>query len=279
MLIGALGEHADVALLVLSDAGTITRGEVRDRAEAIVGRSGDAFRGRAVTIGDRATFDNVAWLVALERLGAVAVVPPPSLRVAGTPGLEFAGDVGVCSSCGFGIWRGQEAESTGSPVASCAEPSLPCVRDLEDQTKSVPGLLLLHKSGEQLETAHYAWPDLLERVRSTAPAQGARWLLTEPLSAFGGMHVLLAAILGRGTVCVPFPDQPDRQLDAAAAAGVTHLSGTPAFFQGALAAGAAQSRDWAPRHIAVGGTPVPADLLDGLRQRFPAADLTNIGEQ
>jgi len=278
MLIRALDEHADAALLVLSDAGTVTRGEVRDRATEIVRRAGDRFSGRAVGIGARPTFENVAWLAAAQRLGVLAVVLPARGWPAEAEGVPLSGMVGPCTDCGRGIWREQRERSTAGWLP-CARPEMACSPDALDVGHNDPGLLLFHDRGGRVEATRHGWPELVERIRASGPVHGARWLLTEPISSFGGMHVLLEAILGRGAVCVPFPDEPERQLDAAAAAGITHVAGSPAFFRGALAGRSQRRTDWTPSHIAVGGAPVPADLLDDLRARFPAARLRSIREQ
>ncbi|MEM6930424.1 MAG: AMP-binding protein [Myxococcota bacterium] len=251
MLIDALAAHADAALLVSSHAGTVTRGEVRERALEIAENCGSAFTGRPVGIRGRATFDNVAWLVATVQMGALAVVLPLDGTGDDVEELELAGIVGE-----------RPFTVTGQSVPPDA------------------GLVLFNRTGRGLTEANrHEWSDLVERVGPARGVRGARWLLTEPMATFGGIHVLLEAILGRGTVCVPFPAAPRDQLDAAAAAGVTHVSGTPAFFRFALATHAPGRRDWTPRQITVGGGPVPPDLIDDLREHFPQTRLTHLRER
>ncbi len=251
MLIRALDELADAPLLVSSQSGTVTRGEVRDRAEQIVEHCGEALVGRLIGIRGRATFENVAWLVASVGLGALAVVLPTDGSADEVEGLELAGIVG---------------ERAFTVTGSIQDPD--------------PALLLFHRVGSgRTEATRHEWASLAERIHPDGTGRGARWLLTEPMSSFAGLHVLLEAILGWGTVCVPFPAAPREQLDAAAAAGVTHVAGTPAFFRFVLDARAAGARDWTPRQITVGGGPVPPDLIDDLREHFPRTRLTHLREQ
>lgn len=243
VLLRALDEHADAPFLVHGHGGTTTRGEVRDRAEQIADEHGVALRGRAIGIPGRPTAEHVAWLVAAEACGALAVVLP---RDGTVPNLPLVGTVGT---------------QLPRPSAADAPPA------------PDPGVVVVSDTSG---FARHDWTRLVAGVQRGLSTHGGRWMSVAPLSTFEGVRVLLHAVLGRGAWCVPADTNPAQQLADAASAGVTHVFGTPTFFRLALAMGPRVGRQWSPTQILVGGEVVDQAVLDRLRARFPSARIGHV---
>ena len=97
--------------------------------------------------------------------------------------------------------------------------------------------------------------------------EGDRWLLDLPLYHVGGLGVVVRCVLAGATVAVPPPGLPAR--DHVAALQPTHASFVATQLRRLLDAGADLS---GLRAVLLGGSAVPADLLDrALRQRVPVS--------
>jgi acyl-CoA synthetase (AMP-forming)/AMP-acid ligase II len=203
----------------------------------------------------------VAAVAAADLLGATACVLNPlsspdelsSLFARLPPGL-------LISKRGSGI-------ALDSLESSGAEPSQSAVRGrimiLTTGTTGVPKPVL------------YEWSRLASQVRHGA-APGV-WALLYPLNHFAGIQVLLHALKSGSVLAIPksrsFPDVwnclIEHQVDSASA--------SPTFwrtFAGRLD-GAAAARLHL-RQITLGGEPATADILERLRQLFPAARISHV---
>lgn len=112
--------------------------------------------------------------------------------------------------------------------------------------------------------------------RSTGFGQPPVWGLTYEPTRFAGMQVLLQAILGGGTLYAPAAGATefDARLRSLSEGGCTHISGTPTFWRRVLMHPA--SAGLAPTQITLGGEIADQTVLDGLKARFPQAQITHI---
>lgn len=107
------------------------------------------------------------------------------------------------------------------------------------------------------------------------PAAAPIWGLTYDPYRFAGLQVVLQAICGGGTLVTAGAGASiGDQIAAFRAAGVTHVSATPTHWRQFL-----MHPDFAAlplRQITLGGEIAEQPLLNALRSRFPAANVTHI---
>jgi acyl-coenzyme A synthetase/AMP-(fatty) acid ligase len=101
------------------------------------------------------------------------------------------------------------------------------------------------------------------------PAPGAVWSTFYDIRRYGGLQVLLRGLLG-GSLVLSSPNESVADfLARAAAAGVTHVSGTPSHWRQALMSGALSRIN--PWYVRMSGEIADQAVLDGLRRVFPEA--------
>jgi acyl-coenzyme A synthetase/AMP-(fatty) acid ligase len=106
-------------------------------------------------------------------------------------------------------------------------------------------------------------------VRSAPPAPGTVWCTFYDIRRFGGLQILLRGLLGSSLVLAS-PHEPVVDfLTRAAAAGVTHMSGTPSHWRKAMISGAISRID--PRYVRLSGEIADQAVLDALHRAFPRA--------
>ena len=105
--------------------------------------------------------------------------------------------------------------------------------------------------------------------RSEELAAGRVWSTFYDVRRYGGLQILLRALLA-GSLVLPGPDESiPAFLTRVAAAGVTHISGTPSHWRKALMTGAAETI--APAYVRLSGEIADQGILDALRNAFPRA--------
>ena len=98
---------------------------------------------------------------------------------------------------------------------------------------------------------------------------GRVWSTFYDVRRYGGLQILLRALLG-GSLVLPNAEEPVAAfLSRVAAAGVTHISGTPSHWRKALMSGAAETIH--PVYVRLSGEIADQGILDALRAAFPRA--------
>lgn len=109
---------------------------------------------------------------------------------------------------------------------------------------------------------------LQDGLASAEPA--AVWSTFYDVRRYGGLQILLRALIGGGSMVLSAPDEPVATFIArAGAAGVTHISGTPSHWRRALISAAASKM--APRYVRLSGEIADQAILDALKLAWPQA--------
>jgi non-ribosomal peptide synthetase component F len=118
----------------------------------------------------------------------------------------------------------------------------------------------------------------MEGLTGTIAAQGpARdtppvWATFDDIRRYGGLQILLRAILDGGSMVLSEPGEPIADYVARLqAGGVTRISGTPSHWRKLLMSGSGSR--FSPRHVRLSGEIADQALLDDLRRAFPAASI------
>lgn len=140
-----------------------------------------------------------------------------------------------------------------------------------------PVLVLTTGTTGHQRAVRHDWARLVKAVGHADAEPGARWLLAYNLAQFGGIQVLLHALVSRATLVAASSRRPGDAIAAMVEHGVTRASATPTFWRllaGSLDADAA--RELSLEQITLGGEAVQASLLERLRLFFPDAHISQI---
>lgn len=112
-------------------------------------------------------------------------------------------------------------------------------------------------------------------IRSdTALAAPAVWSTFYDIRRYGGLQILLRAVLGGGSLVLSSGEEPIGDFLARAGEhGVTHISGTPSHWRRALMSPLA--RRIAPRYVRLSGEIADQAILDQLRAFYPDAAVSH----
>ena len=98
------------------------------------------------------------------------------------------------------------------------------------------------------------------------------WATFYDIRRYGGLQILLRAIVGGGSMVLSEPGETIADHVARLAnRAVTHISGTPSHWRKLLMSGAASA--FSPRYVRLSGEIADQAVLDGLRQAFPSASI------
>src|SRR5579875_456767 len=251
----------------------------------------DQLRGRCVLVLTRDPLTAGLALIELDGLARRIVLWPPDLGREHLPAvMDMAGVDAWVTDGGGGDAAGEHEEGgTGAAFAggsAAAEsgtveaverPSLIPLRGDRRVSHETEWVLLTSGTTGEPKLVLHTLATLTSAVRRQPVPAGPGALQTGPvvwgtfydIRRYGGLQIFLRAMLS-GSLVLPKPSEaaPD-YLTRAAAAGVTHISGTPSHWRRALMSGAAAAI--APRYVRLSGEIADQAILDGLRAVYPAA--------
>lgn len=103
---------------------------------------------------------------------------------------------------------------------------------------------------------------------------GAVWSTFYDVRRYGGLQILLRALIGGGSMVLSDAGEPMAAfLRRAAQQGITHISGTPSHWRQALMSGAAGIIS--PAYVRLSGEVADQPILDALRAAFPKASIAH----
>ena len=106
--------------------------------------------------------------------------------------------------------------------------------------------------------------------RILALGAGAIWSTYYDIRRYGGLQILLRALIGGGSILLSSADEaPADYLARVAANNVTHITGTPSHWRRALMSPAA--RNIAPKYARMSGEVADQAIIDKLRAFYPNA--------
>ncbi|HEX5461275.1 MAG TPA: AMP-binding protein [Steroidobacteraceae bacterium] len=229
-----------------------------------------ALRGRTVIVAIR---DQLTAAIALLELDGVA-----KRMVVCTPDLAPEHLPHVARSAQADTWLG-DSESGSPPAAAGLDFALeadptpqPCRVERRASCETEWVLLTSGTTGAPKLVAHTLASLTSALARQPAAAgQGAIpvWSTFYDIRRYGGLQIYLRA-LHAGSLVLSSAGEPTTDfLARAAAAGVTHISGTPSHWRKALMSGAAAR--FSPQYVRLSGEIADQGILDALRAAFPQA--------
>jgi acyl-coenzyme A synthetase/AMP-(fatty) acid ligase len=108
--------------------------------------------------------------------------------------------------------------------------------------------------------------------RSSTTGTRPVWSTFYDIRRYGGLQIYLRALLGGASLVLSSPGESTLDFfTRAAAAGVTHISGTPSHWRRALMSGATSVLQ--PIYVRLSGEIVDQTVLDNLKEAFPTASI------
>jgi acyl-coenzyme A synthetase/AMP-(fatty) acid ligase len=106
------------------------------------------------------------------------------------------------------------------------------------------------------------------------PQDPVVWSTFYDIRRYGGLQIFLRAIIGGGSLVLSSAKEETGDfLMRAGANGVTHISGTPSHWRGALMS--PMARKIAPRYVRLSGEIADQAILDHLRTAYPEAEIAH----
>jgi acyl-CoA synthetase (AMP-forming)/AMP-acid ligase II len=234
-------------------------------AGSTFGTALESLRGRSVLIATREQLPTALALVELDGVARRIVLCTPEL----TP-VELARLAQTAQADAIVLDTAPAATTSGlAPYA----PALRPIPGLVNRLGSVATEWILLTSGTT------AAPKLvLHTLQSlggalpTRPPSGTRsiWSTFYDIRRYGGLQIYLRAVLSGSSLVLSSAGEPTVDfLARAAAAGVTHISGTPSHWRRALMSGEAAALK--PRYVRLSGEVADQAVLDNLRAVYPNA--------
>jgi acyl-CoA synthetase (AMP-forming)/AMP-acid ligase II len=237
-------------------------------ASALGGRLED-FRGRTVLIAAKDQLTAALALIELDGVAQRIVLCPPDLAPAHFPvviqtsgAVAWVRDAAVPEENGAGL----ELAVTAGPALTAGPLRRHCTHETEwilltSGTTGAPKLVL-HTLASLTSTLIY------QQARQQPAARLPVWSTFYDIRRYGGLQIFLRAAFRGGSLVLSDPKEPITEfLGRAAAAGITHISGTPSHWRRSLMSGAAATI--APAYVRLSGEIADQAILDNLQAAYP----------
>ena len=235
-------------------------------AGSVLAGGAERLRGRAVM--SAATSQMAAALAAIELDGIAArlVLCPPDLSRAQRLAICRLAEIDVVL-CEDPATVGELAD--GAEILACA-PRPFAAPPPEDQGIRTEWVLLTSGTTGPPKLAVHDLASLIAPFGTGSAATATVWSTFYDIRRYGGLQILLRALVGGGSMVLSEAREPiGRFLARAGADGVTHISGTPSHWRGALMSAGGSSLD--PAIVRLSGEVCDQAILDRLAQAYPRA--------
>jgi acyl-coenzyme A synthetase/AMP-(fatty) acid ligase len=222
--------------------------------------------GRSVLLRTRDPLMAAVALVELDGVARRIVLCPPDLDDAALSAVIEAAEIEAVVS------DMAAPESPGLPWMRIALPLQPLITPLAAEFATEWVMFTSGTSGPPKMVAH-TLAGLTGAIRPPAADEAPPvWGTFYDVRRYGGLQILLRALLGEGSLAMTAPDEPMAEfLTRLGRSGVTHLTGTPSHWRRVLMS--PESAAISPRYVRLSGETADQAVLDALRARFPNAPI------
>jgi len=252
-------------------------------AGSIVGTALESLRGRSVLIATRDQLPTALALIELDGIARRMVLCTPDL----TPE-QLAGVATTAEADAIIVDAGSTATAASMTSYDTSASWVPSSLQIYAVTMKPNSAPIQRRAGETTEwilltSGTTGIPKLvlhtLQSLGGALPTQaptGSRlvWSTFYDIRRYGGLQIYLRAVLSGSPLVLSYAGEPTPEfLGRAAAAGVTHISGTPSHWRRALMSGDAGVMN--PQYVRLSGEVADQPLLDNLRAVYPQARIAH----
>jgi len=207
-------------------------------------------------------------LIELDGIAGRVILCPPDIRPEQIPFVIAKG--GVDTIVTDREW-GEDESLAGIPQIPCRRVLTPAkVRAVEPRTTE--WVLLTSGTTGFPKLIVHTWSSLVAAIQG--PSGRPVWGTFYDIRRYGGLQILLRALLGDGSLVLSSAAEPVADhLARLAGHGVTHVSGTPTHWRRALMSRKAEMI--APQYIRLSGEIVDQGILNSLRAVYPNAGISH----
>jgi acyl-coenzyme A synthetase/AMP-(fatty) acid ligase len=234
-------------------------------ASSLEGRL-EELRGRSVILLIKNQLIGALAMIELDGVARRMVLCAPDLAAEHLPAVVQGAGVDACIRDAQGL---EVAGLAGGSVV--AQPQLRPLASARRRSGATEWVLLTSGTTGAPKLVLHSLKSLTSALAGqTRPAPGTVvWSTFYDIRRYGGLQIFFRAVHG-GSLVLSDPAEPVIDfLARAAAAGVTHISGTPSHWRRALMSGA--SGTIAPRYVRLSGEIADQAVLDGLGAAYPEA--------
>jgi acyl-coenzyme A synthetase/AMP-(fatty) acid ligase len=235
----------------------------------------EELRGRTVLIATRDQLTAALALIELDGVAQRIVLCPPDLASSHFPAvIEMAGAVAWVRDAAV-----PEENGAGLGICVTAQPALSAESLTRHRSHETDWVLLTSGTTGVPKLVLHSLRTLTniivhQQARQPSSSNAFVWSTFYDIRRYGGLQIFLRAALRGGSLILSDPKESITDfLDRAAAAGVTHISGTPSHWRRALMSGAAATI--APAYVRLSGEIADQAILDNLRAAYPASGVAH----
>jgi acyl-coenzyme A synthetase/AMP-(fatty) acid ligase len=228
---------------------------------------GEELRGRCVLVATVSQLTTASALIELDGLARRIIVCPPDFPLEHLPFVMDTAEVDAIVSDRAMHHFGSRRALIFSP---CSQTIVPRTYDRSADHKTEWILLTSGTTGLPKLVVH-TLESLAGAIQPAAPsAKPVVWSTFYDIRRYGGLQILLRAVLTRATLVLSGAQEPiSAFLARAAAHGVTHISGTPSHWRRALMSPSAHLI--APEYVRLSGEIADQSILNKLASFYPQA--------
>jgi acyl-coenzyme A synthetase/AMP-(fatty) acid ligase len=239
-------------------------------AAACLDRHSDALADRSVLVATRDQFAAALTLIELDGVVRRLILATPDVTRDRLAALADRAGADAIVTDGD-----RDIPGAGVPVhvhCGCVAPPAIHLRPARCETEWV---LLTSGTAAAAKMVRHTFSTLTGAIAAPAePASNIVWGTFYDIRRYGGLQVLLRALVGGASFVVGGPDETaGRYLERLAAHGATHISGTPSHWRRVLMSPGALAI--APRYIRLSGEIADQSILNLLRSHYPDARIAH----
>ncbi len=232
----------------------------------------ETLRGRSVLVRARRQLPAVLAAIALDGIARRLLLCPPDVTPAHLPSILADAKVDAVVSDTACTWPDT---APPVPLIACRDAIAPLPGAPPNRSSETEFVLFTSGTAGQPKMVVHSLQSLSGPLDDgLARPGGAVWSTFYDVRRYGGLQILLRALIGGGAMVLSSAEEPVGDfLARAGAAGVTHISGTPSHWRRALMSPSAGRIS--PSYLRLSGEIADQAILDALHRRYPAASIAH----